>query len=258
MTSVQTSPFWFNEHHRLPGATHSLYCFPFAAGSATYYSPWAEHFTATIELVPVQLPGRGPRLTEELATRLDEIADTVTPLIEAASTRPLLFGHSMGAILAFEVARRLQVRGVGADHLFVSGRPAPPIARPTSVVSALPRPRLIQVLRDYGAAEDEVLEHEELLDLLEPMIRADFALIEGYGYQPGPLLSCPITAWHGDSDPEVGTEVVGRWGEQTSSRFTLFTRPGGHFFLTSYRRGMAGTIHRAVAGLTTGSGDAPS
>ncbi|MFJ5844180.1 thioesterase II family protein [Streptomyces sp. NPDC092903] len=237
---------WFDDRFRLGGASASLYCFPFAGGTAGYYAPWAPRFHDTVELVPVQLPGRGPRMAEPGPTDMAELADEIAALIARAPTRPLLFGHSMGAIIAFEVARRLERLGGPADFLFVSGRPAPPIHRPRTRFSTLPRAEFVQVLRDYGAASEEILAHDELLDVLIPMMRADFALIEGYTYTPGPALSCPVLAWCGDADPEVEAEEMRRWGEMTSERFELFVRPGGHFFLTDHRAEVATTIQQSV------------
>ncbi|HEV2640020.1 MAG TPA: alpha/beta fold hydrolase [Actinocrinis sp.] len=249
---------WFDHRFRSHRASHSLYCFPFAGGTSAYYADWATLFTGPIELVPIQLPGRGPRMAEQPVTEAAEVCDALAAVIADCPTQPLLFGHSMGAILAFEVARRLDpaARGAGsravpprpARHLFVSGRPAPAIARPVQPVSALPRPELVRVLRDYGAAGEDILEHEELLDLLLPTIRADFQLIEGYRYLAGPPLSCRITAWCGDSDPDVSPEVMRGWGEQTSAGFEFSVRPGGHFFLTGLQAEVAETIHAAVTG----------
>lgn len=247
---------WFNDRFRSGTAPYSLYCFPFAGGSAEYYADWAPHFRGPVDLVPIQLPGRGPRMAEPPAVAVEQIVEEVSTLIAARPTRPLLFGHSMGAILAFEVARRLRRLRRPADHLFVSGRPAPPIARPCTPVSPLPHKEFVEVLREYGAASEEVLAHQELLDVLTPMIRADFTLIEGYRYRPDAPLDCPVLAWCGEHDPEAGAEVMRGWGEQTSAGFTLLVRPGGHFFLTDYRADVARAIHHAVAELTNGVADA--
>jgi medium-chain acyl-[acyl-carrier-protein] hydrolase len=245
--TTRTDPLsWFSQAFRSETAQYSLYCFPFAGGSAAYYAEWAKHFAGPIELVPVQLPGRGPRLMEPPASSIASVADVIAALIAEAPKRPLLFGHSMGAIIAFEVARHLQEFRRPAEHLFVSGRPAPPIARPLSTVSTLPRDELVEVLREYGSAEEEVLAHDELLDLLIPMIRADFAMIEQYAYQPAPRLRCPIQAWCGAHDPEVKPEAMHGWGDQTTGGFELFVRPGGHFFLTDHRAEIMRTIHTAA------------
>ncbi|GAB2331943.1 alpha/beta fold hydrolase [Streptomyces griseoincarnatus] len=237
---------WFDNRFRRAAASATLYCFPFAGGTAAYYAPWAEEFTAGLEIVPVQPPGRGARMAEPGPTSIAEMADTLAPLIAAATTRPLLFGHSMGAITAFEVARRLRELGRPADMLFVSGRPAPPISRPLSPVSTLPRNAFVRMLREYGTAPEEVLAHEELLDVLLPMIRADFALIEQYSYVPGLQLDCPVRAWCGAGDPEVQPEDMARWAEQTTGPFELTVLPGGHFFLTDHHQQVVKTVLRTA------------
>lgn len=244
-----TGSRWFDDRFRDPSARHSLYCLPFAGGSASYFSDWAEDLGKGIELVPVQLPGRGARLTEPPAERITAVADVLTKLIAGAPTRPLLFGHSMGAIIAFEIARRLQARGHATKLLFVSGRPAPTIVRPEHAVSTLPRPQLIGVLRDYGCAEEEILVNAELLDLLIPCIRADFAIIERYRYSSGTLLTCPIHAWCGDRDPEVPPEAMRGWSAETTGPFTLTTLSGAHFFVTDHRTEIVTAINRAVQAL---------
>jgi medium-chain acyl-[acyl-carrier-protein] hydrolase len=238
---------WFDQRFRLRTPKYSLYCFPFAGGAATYYAEWADRFRGPIELVPVQLPGRGPRMAEPLATRIEDLAHDIAMAIAEEDTVPLLFGHSMGAIIAFEVARRLQSLGRPAAHLSVSGRPAPLLSRPAEMVSQLPHAEIVQVLRDYGAADEEILQHEELLAMLMPIIRADFAMIESYRYEPGPPLECPISSWCGTADPEIDLEEMQGWAEETTGGWSLFGRPGGHFFLSQHVEEISRVTHEAVA-----------
>ncbi len=237
---------WFDHRLRSAAASHSLYCFPFAGGSSNYYADWKRYFTGPIELVPVQLPGRGARMSEPPATDMHPLADEIADVIVREPTEVLLFGHSMGAILAFEVARRLGALGRPVRHLFVTGRPTPTIVRPPAPVSDLPRPEFVQMLREYGAADEAIFEHDDLLDVLMPMIRADFAMIERYRYRPGPPLSCPISAWCGDGDPEVSPEAMRPWADHTSGGFRLTVLPGGHFFLTENRSEIVRAVHAAV------------
>lgn len=237
---------WFDQRFRLTAPRYSLYCLPFAGGSATYYADWADRFRDSVELVPVQLPGRGPRMAEPLPTRIEDLADEIAAAIAAEDTVPLLFGHSMGAIIAFELARRLPSLGRPPAHLFVSGRPAPLLHRPSDVVSQLPHAQMVQVLRDYGAADEEILQHEELLGVLMPIIRADFAMIESYYYQPGAPLRCPISSWCGNDDPEIDPEEMQGWAGETSAGWSLFVRPGGHFFLSDHVDEICRITHEAV------------
>ncbi len=236
---------WFVNAFRGRNASASLYCFPYAGGSASYYAGWARHYRGQVELVPVQLPGRDARMAEPPPTAVGAVADEVAALIATAPTRPLLFGHSMGAIIAFEVARRLQALGRPAAHLFVSGRPAPTITRPRSPVSSLPRAEFLRVLLDYGAVAAEILRHHELLDLLLPTMRADFAMIESYTCLDGPRLTCPVLGWCGADDPDVAPAAMAGWADQTSAEFELRSRPGGHFFLSDCVAEFAEAVHRA-------------
>ncbi|MFD8478594.1 thioesterase II family protein [Kitasatospora sp. NPDC059673] len=241
---------WFDDRFRSARAEFSLFCFPFAGGTAAYYASWAAAFAGdVVELVPVQPPGRGARMSEPGAESITAMAEEVAALIAGSGNRILLLGHSMGAITAFEVARRLERLGRPAEFLTVSGRPSPVLTRPLSPVSTLPRGEFVEMLREYGAAPDEVLAHEELLDVLIPMMRADFAMIEGYRYSPGPALSCPVRAWCGSRDPEVTPADMRGWGAMTENRFELSVRPGGHFFLTDHRNEVAAEVLNAVAAL---------
>lgn len=237
---------WFDHRFRSATASHSLYCFPFAGGSSTYYAGWVRDFAGPVELVPVQLPGRGVRMGEPPATDLHRLADEIAEVIAGEPTEVLLFGHSMGAILAFEVSRRLDALDRPGRHLFVTGRPAPTIVRPVTPVSDLPRAEFVRMLREYGAADEAIFAHEELLDVLLPMIRADFAMIERYRCRPGPLLSCPISAWCGDGDPEVPLAAMRPWAEQTSGGFRLVALPGGHFFLTGNQAEIVRAVHASI------------
>lgn len=250
-----TSASWLERRHRPAGAPPrvALYCFPFAGGSAAYYHAWAEEFRSDVELVPVQLPGRGTLMAEGPVRSMAVAADLAAAAIARSPVPAALFGHSMGAVLAFETARRLERRGHPVEHLFVSGRPCPTVVRPPSPVSGLPRERFVDMLRDYGAAPEEVLSHDELLDVLLPMIRADFHLIENYRYEPEigspPPLACPVSAWCGDRDPEVPPELMARWGLETSGPFTLEVLSGGHFFLTDHRSRIVSAVHELLQGV---------
>lgn len=239
---------WFDDRYVLSRPTARLFCFPFAGGSATFYADWADAFLqSSVELVPVQLPGRGRMVGRPCAQSINEVVETVAPSLQTSRVPVALFGHSMGAIIAFEVARRLQDDGGSAHHLFVSGRPTPEIHRPDTKPSELPRNELIGMLRNYGAVADEILENDEILDLLLPMIRADFGMIQRYRYAPGPPLACPISAWCGDSDAEVHPQLMEGWSEHTASKFDLRVLSGDHFFLTRHREAMVSTMLKKLS-----------
>ena len=244
---VRRTGSWFDHRFRSSTASFSLYCFPFAGGAASFYSEWSQQVGGAVELVPVQLPGRGARMAEPPPDTIEEVADQVTEAVLRTETLPLLFGHSMGAIIAFEVARRLDAAARPVVHLFVSGRPAPRHLRPVVPISDLPRDRFVQVLRDYGAADEQILDNEQLLDVLMPMMRADFGAIETYRYTPGPLLTCPISAWCGTEDQEVSPDTMLDWADVTAGGVKLFVRSGGHFFLSDHVAEILRTVDEEAA-----------
>jgi medium-chain acyl-[acyl-carrier-protein] hydrolase len=153
----------------------------------------------------------------------------------------------MGAVIAFELARRLRRdRGLQPRLLIVSGRRAPQIPDDTAVKYDLPKDELVEELRSIGGTPREVLEHAELMELMLPLIRADFQLIGTYEYNADEPLDCPIRAYAGSQDCEETRELVAQWREQTSSTFALNMVPGDHFFLRSSQYQLLESIHREL------------
>ncbi|MGW6932271.1 thioesterase II family protein [Lentzea sp. NPDC054927] len=219
-------------------------CFPHAGGAASWYQPFARHFEGRAELVAVQYPGRQDRRTEPLDYDIRSLADQIAPLLAPLSEdRPLhLFGHSMGAMIAFEVALRTE-----PDHLFVSGRRAPHIVRDDRVHQK-DDAGLIAEVRRLAGTNARVFDDEELVRMVLPAIRADYRAAETYRYRPGPALSCPLTALTGDADPKASVAEVEQWRERTAGDFTLRVFSGGHFFLNDNRSAVAAVV----------SGESPS
>lgn len=253
MTAIETmqSPIrrhpWISHAVPNPQAKIHLFCFPFAGGGAATYRGWHGGDLAAIEILPVQLPGREERFNEPRYERIGPLVGMLADVLPLDGPFAL-FGHSMGALIAFELARELRRRGVVMPlHLFVSGAPA---AQQYGV-----RPKrfagggagIIEELRQLGGTPDEVLRSEEFLRLIMPTLRADFGMVDAYRYVDDAPLPCPITAFGGDRDPEVSCEGLQRWAAQTTVGFDYYVYPGGHFFLNDHAPAMRAVIGRTLA-----------
>ncbi len=196
------------------------------------FRPWQEFFWPGIEVCPLQIPGHGTRLNEAPFTRMEPLVQAIAGPLREFLDRPFaFFGHSMGAMLAFELAHKLYAEdGVAPSHLFVSGRRAPHRPLPPALHN-LPRQQFLEELRRLKGTPDEVLEHEELLEVVIPLLRADFEVIETYNYIPRAKLPCPVTAFGGLEDYKVGIGDLQAWSELCSGDFALKMLAGDHFFI---------------------------
>lgn len=213
-----------------------LFCFPYAGGGATIFRSWREYLPEAVAVCPVNLPGRESRIRERPRTDLDGLVDEIARAMLPHLDGPFaVFGHSMGAVIAFEITRHLRREyGASPAHLFVSGHRAPQInGGPRRQTYDLPEPQFIRVLHDLNGTGREVLRHPELLELMLPLLRADFQVCETYTFTPGPPLDCPLTALGGVQDTDVTQEYLDLWGEQTTGRFNAQMLPGDHFFIRS-------------------------
>ena len=240
---------WIKVFHPRPRAELRLFCFPYAGGAAAVYRSWHEDLPDTVEVVAVQPPGRESRFREEPFRRIEPLAEAATEALSPHLDRPFaFFGHSLGAILAFEVTRRLRRRGrPGPRHLFVSGRPAPRVEPSDPPIHDLPQGEFIEEVRRYSGTPEEVLQHRELMELIEPLLRADFAVSETYRYTPDPEpLDVPLTAIGGTEDEDVPAEDLAPWRQETLGPFQEHLLPGGHFFLNERRREVVGLVAREL------------
>ena len=224
-----------------------LFCFPHAGSGASAFGGWGEDLGADAEVCFVQTPGRENRLRESLYS---SIAELVPPLIQGISgllDRPFVFyGHSLGATIAFEVARRLRrTVGMSPDHLFVAASPAPQLPWSHPPVRFLPEGEFLREIQTrYGGVPQEVMESAEVRDVFVPILRADVTMVETYTYSPDAPLDCEITAFGGLDDPMVSQPSLEAWQQQTSSGFSLQMLPGNHLFLRSARK----TLLESIAG----------
>lgn len=203
----------------------------------------------------MQLPGREHRLRERPFTSLTALVPVVAQALEPYLDKPFaFFGHSLGAIIAFEVARQLRrENGPSPLALFVSGRAAIQIPGVDPLTYNLPEPEFIEELRNLNGTPQEVLEHPELMQLMMPLLRADFELVQTYSYTPEPRFDFPISAYGGLEDQHVQHEHLRAWQEQTTGPFVARMFPGGHFFLHSSQplvlRKLSEALYEIIAGL---------
>jgi pyochelin biosynthesis protein PchC len=224
---------WVRRFHHGPAERPRLICFPYAGGAANYFFRLSAALQPDVELLGVQYPGRQDRLDEPLVDDIAVLADRIAEALPDPAGRPTAFlGHSMGAVVGYEVARRWERQGVTLHHLYAAARRAPSRVRHTAVHLRDDDGIRAEVAALGGSAE--LLQHPELGPLLMPPIRNDYKAIETYEYVPGPPLSCPVTALIGDSDPMVTPDEARAWAEHTTGPFALRVFAGGHFFLTDH------------------------
>lgn len=219
-----------------PSARLRLFCLPFAGGGASVYRGWAQSLP-TVELCPIQLPGRENRLGDTPFTVMGDLAERLADEILPFTDRPFaLFGHSMGALISFELTRILRRRGAPVPRmLFLSAHRAAHLPLRRKPLIGLDDAEFLEAVRLFGGTPREVFEHKELVDIILPALRADLALCDGYRHEPGEPLGCPLVLYAGRQDAEVSPTEVEAWGEHTTEGARLRIFPGDHFFLRSNR-----------------------
>ncbi|WP_030936984.1 thioesterase II family protein [Streptomyces sp. NRRL S-646] len=224
---------WCRRFHPAPDAAHRLVCFPHAGGSASYYLPVSTALAPRVDVVAVQYPGRQDRRNEPLIDDIATLADHVYDVLRSWDDRPLtFFGHSMGALVAFEVARRFEREGSGPVRLFASGRRAPSRYRDENV-HRRDDDGIVAEVKAMSGTDDRLLDDDELIRMILPALRGDYRAVETYRSAPGATVACPITALVGDSDPKTSLDEAQDWEKHTSADFDLRILPGGHFYLNS-------------------------
>jgi medium-chain acyl-[acyl-carrier-protein] hydrolase len=223
----------FIRHRPVSQPRLRLFCFPYAGGNAFIYRSWGDQLPSHVELYSIEYPGRGTQLRQPAFTRLSAMIDFLYPGILPLLDKPFaFFGHSMGAMISFELARRLRKeQGLQPKGLFISGRRAPQIETDEPQTYDLPEDEFIDELRRLNGTPREVLEHPELLQLMLPILRVDFEFCQTYSYTPTAPLNCPIFVFGGLQDEDVPRNHLEAWRDQTTSALTLRMFPGDHFFL---------------------------
>jgi medium-chain acyl-[acyl-carrier-protein] hydrolase len=245
---AKTTDAWFHTGRTRSQVELKMFCFPYAGGTALIFKQWAEFLPPTVQVISVELPGRGARLREppfvSLPALIDELKEVIWPLLDKPY---VFFGHSMGAIIAFELARSLRRKhGHEPQALFVAGRRAPQIPSSEPLTYNLPHDEFMKELIKLDGTPKEVIEHAELMELMIPLLRADFQLVQTYEYIAETPLRCPITVYGGLQDVETPRDKLLPWEEQTSSRFASHALPGDHFFIRSSQSQLLALLAREL------------
>jgi medium-chain acyl-[acyl-carrier-protein] hydrolase len=251
MVKTPSNP-WIVRPRPNPRATVRIFCFPYAGGGASVFRRWSENLPSSVEVCAIQLPGREGRLAEEPFKELPPLIEVLGPILVPSLDRPFVFfGHSLGASVGFELARWLRRRyRLMPATLFVAGRRAPHLLDTDPAIHDLPEQEFLEELRTLKGTPPQVLSNPELMQLVRPMLCADFAMSHNYEYVPEPPLECPIVAFGGLEDEDVTKDYLDAWREHTSASFTLRMLPGDHFFLHTAQQTMLHMLARDLLQLT--------
>ena len=253
MNNVYSSNAWILSSPPTPHIRMRLFCFPSAGSGAAMYRFWSDDLPAQIEVCRIQAPGRENRLREPPFTRLDPLVHRLVSILHPHLDLPFaFFGHSLGALVSFELARQLRKQyGLSPVQLFVSACRAPQHVAPEAAIHDWPEAAFVaEMCRRYQGIPKAVLHHAELMELLLPTLRADMAVFETYLYTDDAPLDCPIAVFGGIQDSWVDQAALAAWRHQTRRAFTLRMFPGDHFFLqhahTPLLRAMVEELNRTT------------
>jgi medium-chain acyl-[acyl-carrier-protein] hydrolase len=242
---------WIQTYGSYAFAPRRLFCFPPVGGAASLYRRWSQRFGNRIEICAVQLPGREDRMADtpfrDLRELVRAVADALAPYL---GEKPFaFFGHSMGAIISYELAAELRRRKLPKPRrLFLSAAAAPPLTYiPDPPRHTMTDEQLVTELRRLGGTPEELLQHRELLDLVLPSLKADFSVFDTYRYQDTEPLDVPISVFGGIDDAVLPEEKLVPWQEHTSADFTLRIFPGNHFYLQTQEEALTREIERLFA-----------
>ena len=225
-----------------------LFCFPFAGGSQYSYTFFNRYLPDFIELVPIDLPGRGTRFSEPLLDNIQAIVDDVFDQIKTQLDGPFAFyGHSMGTIICYSLTEKLYQNQLDLPvHLFLSGRGGPRFEETDRNWHALPQKEFHQKLHELGGSPKEVLEEKKLMELIEPILRADFKAVELFSYPHIQTFDVPVTVMIGDEERITQEEALS-WQEITSLPIQFHTFQGGHFFIFDHPEKMMQIIQHGLS-----------
>jgi medium-chain acyl-[acyl-carrier-protein] hydrolase len=232
-----------------PDAALRLLCFPHAGGGPTSFFPWIALLAPEIECVSVQYPGRGQRFRDEPLTRISDLVDEIAGRMAETADKPFaLYGHSLGGLVAFELARSLRRLGSPAPvHLFVGASRPPHMAPLLPTIHTLPEDEFVETVQArYGGIPAAIYQDREVLNLFMAPMRADFTAYELYRLLPEAPIGVPITAFAATGDHVATPSGMHEWARHTGAAFDLKTLPGGHFFPPSSIASVVQTIRNQL------------
>jgi medium-chain acyl-[acyl-carrier-protein] hydrolase len=238
-----TSP-WIINYQSNPEASLRLFCFHSAGAGASIFRPWSTDLPPNIEVCAIQLPGRENRYKEPKFTNIVPLVHALTSALLPNLDRPFVFfGHSVGALLSFEVARQLRrLQHPIPLHLFISSHSAPQLPSLDLPIAQLPDPDFLVALRQYNGTPSILFQNQDLMDIYLPILRADLTLKESYVYLPEPPLNCPISVFGGISDQKISQDSLASWQKQTCKAFNIQMFPGDHFYLKNQQKCLLNAI----------------
>jgi medium-chain acyl-[acyl-carrier-protein] hydrolase len=246
-----THTTWLSRPHPNPTARLRLFCLPYAGGGESIFRTWWQALPGDVEVCAVRLPGRDARYREPLFARVSPLVRALADALAPDLARPYaLFGHSMGARIAFELTREQRRRGQPEPALLVASGRAAPHCPPRDLMSALPVDQLLDRLRKLDGTPEAVLREPELMAMFLPIVRADLAVSELEDHRPEPPLACPIVAFGGTDDQRCTRDELAGWRDHTAGSFTLEQFSGGHFFINTASRSVLASLARALTAAT--------
>lgn len=246
MTTPAARSRWMRNFHPSPTARIRLVCFPHAGGSASYYFPMSAALAPEFDVFGVQYPGRQDRYSEPFIETIDELADQAHAALSAVPDAPLaFFGHSMGAVLAFEVARRCEAAG---DRkvltVFASGSRAP--SRYGDERQAKTDTDLVRVMRELGGTDPRVLENPDLLATFLPAFGNDYRALQDYRRGTDVGISAPVVVMTATDDPKTSVDDARAWHGHTTGGGEVHTFAGGHFYLEKQPQKVVDVVARKL------------
>ncbi|MBT7443437.1 MAG: thioesterase [Methylococcales bacterium] len=239
---------WLTYFQQVPGAKLSLVCFPYAGGGGHIFAQWKENLPSNINIIAVNPPGRGARMMETPFSQMSPLIADLLPAIKALMNTPVIFfGHSLGAVTAFEVARALRKQNVPLPKkLLAAGRRAPQVENDSGAIYHLPDAEFTEEIRKKKGTPEEVLNNDELMALVLPMLKADFEIADTHQYQDEAPFDFPISYFWGKEDKPVNRNNDDAWAQQTHAEYQHHELNGGHFFLHSEKEQLLSLITKEL------------